>query len=368
MASSSDIPTPRAAPVTAPAETHGVPIVFDGLTKRYREVAAVDDFNLSVDAGEFLTILGPSGSGKTTLLMLVAGFTAPDSGRLLVAGKDVAPLPPHRRDIGVVFQSYALFPHLTVAENIAFPLAARGVARTEIGARVEAALAQVRLTGFGARRISELSGGQQQRVAFARAIVFRPAALLMDEPLSALDRALRLEMQAELRELQRAVGHTTIYVTHDQEEALNLSDRIAVMNRGRLQQVGTPADVYARPANPFVARFFGEANLIGGRVADGLFRADGADLRAPAPGVAAGPATLCIRAEALSLGGEGPGLDGQVTEARFSGSVGRVTVATVAGPLTLTAPTRPGFVLPAPGESVRVGIDPAAAHVMEGRE
>jgi ABC-type Fe3+/spermidine/putrescine transport system ATPase subunit len=229
---------------------------FDG------KVVAVDEITLDIEAGEFFSLLGPSGCGKTTSLRMIAGFEMPDSGRVHVGGQDITDLPVHRRDMGMVFQSYALFPHRTVAENVAFGLRMRDVPKPEIARRVAAALAQVALTGMEDRRPAQLSGGQQQRVALARALVIEPRVLLCDEPLGALDRKLRQQMQFELKELQRRLGVTLVFVTHDQEEALAMSDRIAVMNRGKVEQVGAPTAIYERPRTRFVADFIGEINLL----------------------------------------------------------------------------------------------------------
>ncbi|BBK44352.1 polyamine-transporting ATPase [Allostella vacuolata] len=235
--------------------------------KTYGPVVALEGVSLTVGEGEFVTLLGPSGSGKTTLLKAIAGFEEIDDGRIELAGQDITDMPPARRGIGMVFQNYALFPHLTVARNIAFPLEMRGVARAEIDRRVEEILRLVELEGYGARLPRQLSGGQQQRVALARATVFNPRLLLLDEPFSALDRKLRESMQVELRHLQQRLGLTTVFVTHDQEEALLLSDRIAVMNHGRIEQLGHPAAIYDHPASRFVAGFVGEANMLRGHVA-----------------------------------------------------------------------------------------------------
>ncbi len=229
---------------------------FDG------RVVAVDDVTLDIAAGEFFSLLGPSGCGKTTSLRMIAGFEHPDSGRVHVGGRDITDLPVHRRDMGMVFQSYALFPHRTVAENVAFGLRMREVPKPEIESRVRAALAQVALTGMEDRKPSQLSGGPQQRVALARALVVEPPVLLCDEPLGALDRKLRQQMQFELKELQKRLGVTLVFVTHDQEEALAMSDRIAVMNRGKVEQVGPPTEIYERPRTRFVADFIGEINVL----------------------------------------------------------------------------------------------------------
>jgi spermidine/putrescine ABC transporter ATP-binding subunit len=237
------------------------------LCQRFGEVAALDDVSFEAAPGEFVTLLGPSGSGKTTTLRIIAGFSRPMMGRVLLNDKDLTVVPPHLRDIGVVFQHYALFPHLSVTRNLAFPLQMRKWPKRETPATVEAALARVRMEGLGERMPRELSGGQQQRVALARALIFRPQLLLMDEPLGALDRKLREEMQDEIVRISRAEGITVVYVTHDQEEALAMSDRIAVYHRGRIEQIGTPQEVYERPKNLFVANFIGESTTLRGRLA-----------------------------------------------------------------------------------------------------
>ena len=240
-------------------------IKLDQVTKTFDgRVMAVDAVTLDIAAGEFFSLLGPSGCGKTTSLRMIAGFEHPDSGRVHVGGRDITNLPVHRRDMGMVFQSYALFPHRTVAENVAFGLRMREVPKPEIERRVAAALAQVALTGFETRKPGQLSGGQQQRVALARALVVEPPVLLCDEPLGALDRKLRQQMQFELKELQKRLGVTLVFVTHDQEEALAMSDRIAVMNGGKVEQVGTPTEIYERPRTRFVADFIGEINILEG--------------------------------------------------------------------------------------------------------
>ncbi|MBN9515343.1 MAG: ABC transporter ATP-binding protein [Alphaproteobacteria bacterium] len=240
-------------------------IKLDKVTKRFDgKVLAVDEVTLDIAAGEFFSLLGPSGCGKTTSLRMIAGFEHPDSGRVQVGGRDITDLPVHRRDMGMVFQSYALFPHRTVAENVAFGLRMREVPKHEIARRVQAALSQVALTGMEDRKPGQLSGGQQQRVALARALVVEPPVLLCDEPLGALDRKLRQQMQFELKELQKRLGVTLVFVTHDQEEALAMSDRIAVMNKGKVEQVGSPTEIYERPRTRFVADFIGEINILEG--------------------------------------------------------------------------------------------------------
>lgn len=238
----------------------------DAASKRFGQVAALSEVSLSVAAGEFVTILGPSGSGKTTLLKVIAGFETADQGRILIDHADITGLDPAERNIGMVFQNYALFPHMSVARNVAYPLAMRRMPKAEIAARVDRALDMVELGGLAERLPKQLSGGQQQRVALARATVFQPRLLLLDEPFGALDRKLREQMQIEVRHLQRRLGLTTLFITHDQEEALVMSDRIAVMDRGRVLQVGPPNEIYEAPANPFIADFIGESNIFAGVV------------------------------------------------------------------------------------------------------
>ena len=246
----------------------GTAIRLQSLRKSFAEVDAVAGVDLEIRDGEFFSMLGPSGSGKTTVLRLIAGFESPTSGLIELAGKDVTRLAPFERDVNTVFQDYALFPHMTLEQNVAYGLKVRKVPKPERIERAREALRSVRLEGYGNRRPSQLSGGQRQRVALARALVNRPKVLLLDEPLGALDLKLREEMQVELKELQRDVGITFVFVTHDQEEALTMSDRIAVFNRGRIEQVGTPAEVYEHPATPFVAGFVGTSNLLTGESAE----------------------------------------------------------------------------------------------------
>jgi spermidine/putrescine ABC transporter ATP-binding subunit len=280
------------------------------VTKRYGRIEAVRDLTLEVDAGEFVTLLGPSGSGKTSTLMMVAGHELPDAGEITIDDRDVTRVPAHQRDIGMVFQHLALFPHLSVAANVAFPLRMRHRPTRETAERVAAALSLVRLDGVAERYPRQLSGGQQQRVALARALVFGPSILLMDEPLSALDKQLREEMQIEIRRLQQRLGITTLYVTHDQKEALTLSDRIALLNGGRVAQVGTPEALYDRPRNRFVAGFVGESNFLAGQVCEvargecRLVLRGGLVLTAPAvPGIQPGArVTAAVRPEAVQVG------------------------------------------------------------------
>jgi spermidine/putrescine ABC transporter ATP-binding subunit len=256
--------------VTAPSafrsRSEEIAVKLDGVTKRFGQVAALDDVSLVVRRGELMTLLGPSGCGKTTLLNLVAGFLVPDGGEIAIDGRRVTEQPTYRREIGIMFQNYALFPHMSVAANVGYGLRMRRIAKPEIERRVADALALAKLAGLGDRRPRQLSGGQQQRVALARALVIRPRVLLLDEPFSALDRHLRSSMQVEIKEIQRKLGVTTIFVTHDQSEALSLSDRIAVIAEGRIRQVGTPDDIYRRPIDPFVASFVGDVSVFRARL------------------------------------------------------------------------------------------------------
>ena len=298
--------------------TKALPIHIRQVTKTYGDVFALDHVDLEVQSGEFLTLLGPSGSGKTTLLMVLAGFTRPDFGSVRFGEQEVIRMPPHRRNVGMVFQNYALFPHMTVAGNIAFPLKMRGVDGDESVRRVESALATVQLDGFAERRIDQLSGGQKQRVALARAIVFEPRILLMDEPLSALDKKLRDHMQIELRHLHEKLGMTTVYVTHDQREALTMSDRIAVINHGRLIQCDAPRTIYDHPASPFVANFIGESTLLPVKEVDGEMMLHGKPVRHS--GKLSGGGFLMLRPERLTVLPEGDHPDYNV----FPGTVDEV--------------------------------------------
>jgi putative spermidine/putrescine transport system ATP-binding protein len=284
-------------------------IEIQALVKRYEGTAVVDNISATVAPGEFFSLLGPSGSGKTTTLMMLAGFEAPDSGGIAVGGRNVVDLSPQQRGFGMVFQNYAIFPHLNVWENVAFSLKVRRLPADEIRRRVAWALELVRLGAFGQRSSRQLSGGQLQRVALARAIVFHPRIVLMDEPLGALDKNLRYEMQTEIKEIQRRLGMTVVYVTHDQEEAMNMSDRLAIMNKGRIDQIAAPSEIYERPCNTFVARFLGQANLIAGSVdaaAGGLTSLrleDGTLLRGTAgvPLSRGAPASMFVRPEKVAI-------------------------------------------------------------------
>ena len=314
------------------------------VSKAYGAVMAVADLSLQLAKGEFLSLLGPSGSGKTTTLTMIAGLLQPTQGEILLEGRPVTPLPPYKRNIGVVFQNYALFPHMTVAKNIAFPLTIRGAGRSEIDKRVHSVLKLVGLPDHGGRYPRQLSGGQQQRIALARAMVFEPPILLMDEPLGALDKKLREQMQLEIKRLHRELNMSIIYVTHDQEEALVMSDRIAVFNLGRLEQVGTPGELYERPATRFVAEFIGESNIFPGVVADsanGFCAIDAAGVRlraVPTAPLAAGHrAVVSIRPERIDLkAGPAPAgvenvIGGRVTELVYLGRSRKYVIRTDAG-------------------------------------
>jgi spermidine/putrescine transport system ATP-binding protein len=295
---------------------------IEHVTKRYGSFAALDNVSITFNDGEFFGLLGPSGSGKTTLLRAIAGFITPDQGTISFDGEHVETVPVHRRAIGMVFQSYALFPHLTIAENIAFGLDVRGIAREDIKSRVAEMLSLVRLSGLEGRYPKQLSGGQQQRVALARALITGPKVLLLDEPLGALDRRLRQEMQVELKDIQRETGVTTIFVTHDQEEALTLSDRIAIIDQGSLIQVDAPQTVYERPISIFAANFLGDANVFRGTpVKDGLRLSDGTVIETSGPSAGAAivrPEKLHVTAGKKKVAGNS--LTGEITQAIYSGA------------------------------------------------
>jgi spermidine/putrescine ABC transporter ATP-binding subunit len=283
-------------------------LTLDGISKRFGEVAAVHPISLSIASGELVALLGPSGCGKTTTLRIVAGFEAPDTGRVLIGAEDMTRLPPDRRGLGMVFQNYGLFPHLTVGQNVAFGLKMRKAPRGEIGRRVADMLAVVRLAGYEDRQVHQLSGGQQQRVALARSLVTNPRVFLLDEPLGALDKNLREGMQFELRQLQRRLGITTILVTHDQEEALTMADRVVVMNAGRILQIGRPEEIYERPRTRFVAEFLGTANILDAAIETdriSLLRAGAAPIEiargAPGEGGRTGTAQVALRPEKLAV-------------------------------------------------------------------
>ena len=305
-------------------------VVVTNAVKKYDAVVALGGVSIHIGDAELFGLLGPSGSGKTTLLRAIAGFVTLDQGTVLIDGQDISGVPVHLRNIGMMFQNYALFPHMSVADNVAFGLEVRSLPKAEVQERVKAALAMVRLTGLEQRRPKQLSGGQQQRVALARALVTRPKVLLLDEPLGALDRHLRQEMQIELRRIQRAVGITTVFVTHDQEEALTLSDRIAIFESGRIIQEGAPMEVYERPRSKFAAGFLGETNFLHGRIESisggtaTITLDTGGQAQCAVPGGEAGQAvTLALRPEKISFGGAASGINqarGKVTDVVFSGN------------------------------------------------
>ncbi|MBV8838959.1 MAG: ABC transporter ATP-binding protein [Alphaproteobacteria bacterium] len=321
---------------TAAAEPR-VKLHVSGVSKHYGAATALQPMDLKVHSGELLALLGPSGSGKTTLLQIICGLTEPSAGRLTIDGRDETDLAASKRDVGVVFQNYALFPHLTVAENIAFPLQMRHMARAALAAKVDATLAMVGLTGFEDRFPQELSGGQQQRVALARCLVYQPSLILMDESLSALDRKLRDSMRIEIKRLHRETGATIIFVTHDQEEALALADRICLLNEGRIEQLGTPEELYEQPRNAFVAEFIGISNMMQGRVEAGASIATAEGVLPLPSGCAARSgesAILVIRPEKVSLCAAADAfVSGRVEESIYAGSETKMLVRLAGGSL-----------------------------------
>jgi iron(III) transport system ATP-binding protein len=343
---------------------HEIGVDVDAVTFSYGRNVILDAVSLAVPKGEFFAFLGPSGSGKTTLLRLIAGFGQPQQGRIRVSGRDVTTAPPWDRNVGMVFQNYALWPHMTVAENVAFGLHRRRVPSAEVTRRVAAALELVGLAGYGGRRPAQLSGGQQQRVALARTVVIEPEVLLLDEPLSNLDAKLRVEMRGELRALQRKTGLTTIFVTHDQEEANAIADRMAVLDGGRIQQIGSPVELYDNPANPFVAGFLGTANVIAGEVVHGsgeaMFRA-AAGFMLPVPAeTRPGPVLLALRPQALALAREGEAapLAGKVVRTEFLGGHVRYAIKAAGVVLSVDEAHLRGRETLAPGTPVRLATDP----------
>lgn len=352
---------------------------LDRITMSYGDVRVLHGLSLHVADGAFHAMVGPSGSGKTSALKLLAGFAGPDSGAVRIGGSDVTTVPPERRDLGIVFQNYALFPHMDVAANVAFGLRMRGLDRKKTQTRVGEMLELVGLAGFGSRYPDELSGGQQQRVALARALVIRPKALLLDEPLSALDRKIRQEMQIELRRIQQEAGVTAVIVTHDQEEALALGDRLMVLNDGRVQQEGTPFEVYNRPASEFVATFLGNANLLQAEVMateSPRMRVAGIEAPAPAlpPGVRAGETLrLCIRPERWTVRRPGTDASAEATELTLSGRIAHLyqTGETAVGAMDSPA-GRIGFTLLSPrlaefssGSEVTLSARPEDMHFLQ---
>jgi putative spermidine/putrescine transport system ATP-binding protein len=369
-------PRPTLTARSAGRGSAGSSLRLSDLSKHYSgsRVAAVNSISLEVTAGEFVSLLGASGSGKTTTLMMIAGFTAPDCGQVWLGDQPIHHLPPEKRGVGVVFQNYALFPHMTAFGNVAFPLKMRRLAGREVRQRAEAALDRVGLSGLEHRFPSQLSGGQQQRVALARAIVFEPSLLLMDEPLGALDRGLREQMKGEIRRLHHELGITILYVTHDQEEALTLSDRVALMHGGQIIQIGSSADLYERPADAFVARFIGEGTLVEGIVEDNmdgkivLRPHNGPPLRGTGSVTKGVTAVLLLRPEKLSVTSADPahgGLPAQVEDLVYVGDVTRI-VLRLAGAVVLTAklPNRRDLFRPQLGDQVRVSWSPEEAPIL----
>jgi spermidine/putrescine transport system ATP-binding protein len=357
-------------------------ISLHGVTKRFGDTVAVDDVSLAIAQSTFFAMLGPSGCGKTTTLRMIGGFEDPTAGRIDLAGQDVTRVPPYRRDVNTVFQSYALFPHLSIEKNVGFGLAQRKVPKAEIRERVGEALELVELGGMGARKPMQLSGGQQQRVALARALVNRPRALLLDEPLGALDLKLRKQLQLELARIQREVGITFVHVTHDQEEAMSMADTIAVMNEGRIEQLGAPAELYERPRTAFVANFLGACNLMEGEIVSRasdlvvLTTTDGNRLTVPADrlnGSTDSRLRVGVRPEKLHLATagaapEGNVVRGQVTDASFLGVMTHYVVRTAAGgDLTVVAQNDGSVDLAmiGPGREVDVFFNPAHCFVVE---
>ncbi|WP_448203960.1 ABC transporter ATP-binding protein [Azospirillum sp. sgz302134] len=343
-------------------------LVLDNLTKRFGPWLAVDGLSLTVEKGELISLLGPSGCGKTTTLQMIAGFLDPTGGRITLDGADLLAKKPNERGLGIVFQSYALFPHMTAAENVAFGLEMRGVPRADRDRMVKDALQLVGLGAFGDRYPRRMSGGQQQRVALARAMVIKPSLLLLDEPLSNLDAKMREEMQIELRRIQRTVGTTMILVTHDQAEAMALSDRVVVMNKGRVEQVAAPQEAYDRPASAFVANFLGRTNLL-----QGVVRQEGGARRIDVAGavwpvveeVPAGPGVMTVRPEKVSFVGEA-GVPGTVQARVFQGTQWLFEVETPAGQMMVIR-QNDGQTLPQENERVMVGWRPEDMRVMAGQ-
>ncbi len=351
-----------------------ITVRIENLTKRFGEATALHGLNLTIGAGEVFFLLGPSGCGKTTLLRSIAGFYIPESGRILFGDEDVTKLPPHERNTGMMFQSYALWPHMTVAQNVAFGLEERRVAKPEIAKRVEAALESVKMGPYAARKINQLSGGQQQRVALARAMVIRPRCLLLDEPLSNLDTKLRIEMRGEIRRICKEAGLTAIYVTHDQKEALSVGDRIAVMESGHIRQAGAPAEVYRQPATRFVADFMGETNFIDGTVVevsgesvrvDTALRQFMGSVHGWAP-VRGEKVLLSIRPEAWSLGADANAanaLQGRIRERVYLGEMAQYRFG-VGETLLKIYELNPKFVFESGQQDVIAAVDPADVVVL----
>ena len=358
-----------AAEVTAP--TPSIDVRLEGVTKRFDDVVAVDDLSLSIPRGSFFALLGPSGCGKTTTLRMVGGFEQPTAGAIYLGEREVSSLPPYKRDVNTVFQSYALFPHLSVAENVAFGLRRRGVKGDELAKQVSDVMDLVGVAAMAKRKPRQLSGGQQQRVALARALVNRPRVLLLDEPLGALDLKLRKQLQLELKRIQHEVGITFVHVTHDQEEAMTMADTIAVMNEGQVEQLGSPTELYERPRTAFVAGFLGVSNLLEGTVAgDGLVRLDGgADVRvaAGALGGRTGRVAVGVRPEKIRLGGgEGNTLGGSVSEISYIGVSSQYMVRTHAGSISVYVQNiDPGVRPVVIGDAVTLSWSPEATFAID---
>jgi len=340
------------------------------LVKRFGTVAVVDDFSLEIQEGEFMSFLGGSGCGKTTTLRMIAGFEHPTEGSIRIGGAEVVTMPPNKRGVGMVFQNYALFPNMTVRRNIAFGLMVTGWRSAEIELRVDEMLTLIHMKEFDSRYPHQLSGGQQQRVALARALAPNPRILLLDEPLSALDAKIRTRLRDEIRAIQRQTGITTVYVTHDQEEALSLSDRIVVMRSGRIEQVGTPFDIYNRPANAFVASFIGTLNVLDAQVVDskhGRLLVEGQEVLACGP-LPSGQVKLSLRPERLSIEphpGDENHLAGTLSNIIFLGSIVRLVIGTGTKDIFLDTFNTPRLALPAVGAQVSIGFSKEACLVME---
>ncbi len=356
------ISVPTLSETVPPAAGAGIDL--RGVVKRYGQLVALRGLDLQIRDGEFFCLLGPSGCGKTTTLNLIGGFVAPSEGEIWIRGGRIDQLPPHKRPVNTVFQSYALFPHMNVRENVRFGLKMDRVARAESTPRVEEALALVGLEDFGDRMPAQLSGGQQQRVAVARALVKRPAVLLLDEPLGALDLKLRQRLQIELAQIHRDVGTTFVYVTHDQEEAMSMADRIAVMSDGRIEQLGTPEEVYRRPASRFVADFIGDSNFFDATVERDVAQlGDGS--KVPCSG-GSGHATLMVRPEAIRFEPHGAGsLDGRVVQTSFMGSHVRVAVETGAAEAAVIVALHDATAAPTAGSAVALSWSPDDGIVLE---
>jgi iron(III) transport system ATP-binding protein len=340
-----------------------VPVRLERITKRFGSFVAVEDLTLTIPAGQLVTLLGPSGCGKTTTLRMVAGLEHPTAGRVWLGDEDVTPLPASNRSVTMVFQSYALFPHLSVFENIAYGLRIARLRDADIRAQVADVLTLVGLPQVEARYPAQLSGGQQQRVALARALVMKPKVLLFDEPLSNLDAKLRKRVRAEIRELQRRLGITSIYVTHDQAEALALSDVIVVMNQGRVEQVGSPTDLYRRPATRFVADFIGEANLLPGHHEGGMVRVGGYTFAYTQEHAPSGDVAVMARPETIELHTDGDGLSGRIRTAFFMGTVTEYLVETPVGEVIVAEPLMPRGPLRS-GEDVRLTFRPSGLYLL----